>query len=105
MYSNRCDSCCANLEDDGTLGIPITPCRSHCLQVANICANNLDWKELCGTIPCPPEDTTCDTGSYANSLMTGYPNCYISKYTTVAPASTTRGTLSRWLALGTALLS
>ena len=105
MYSNRCGACCSNLQDDGSEGVPLTPCRSHCLQIANVCANRLDWKELCNTIPCPPEDTTCDTGPYANNILTGYPTCYISAYHTENPASTTTGTLSLWLALGTVLIS
>ena len=105
MYSNRCDTCCANLQDDGSEGVPLTPCRSHCLQIANICANNLDWKELCSSIPCPPRDTTCDTGPYADALVTGFPACYVSKYYTPSPASTIRGTLSLWLVLGTVLIS
>lgn len=31
-------------------------------QIANICANRLDYEQMCLEIPCPPRDSTCDLG-------------------------------------------
>ncbi len=41
------------------------PCRSFCVQIALLCANNEDWKDLCNRIECPPPDGyECIPGPY-----------------------------------------
>lgn len=44
------------------------PCRSYCVQVAEICANSMEWKALCADIPCPPTGTDCMPGPYEQSV-------------------------------------
>ncbi len=41
------------------------PCRSFCIQIALLCANNEVWKSLCNRIECPPPDGYgCIQGPY-----------------------------------------
>ncbi len=41
------------------------PCRSYCIQIAILCANNENWKELCNHIECPPPSVySCIPGPY-----------------------------------------
>lgn len=47
QYDNRC----ANYGE-------VMPCRSFCVQVGMMCANNPDWLDLCYNIECPPEAWT-----------------------------------------------
>jgi hypothetical protein len=53
MYTNRC----------GSRG-QVPPCRSFCVQVAELCANNEDYVHLCEPIDCPPTADTCKPGPY-----------------------------------------
>ncbi len=38
---------------------PRPPCRSFCVQVATVCANNKEFAQLCANIACPPEEEEC----------------------------------------------
>ncbi len=53
MNTNRCNACTH------------PPCRSFCIQIALLCANNEDWKDLCNHIECPPSaGYSCIPGPY-----------------------------------------
>ena len=59
MYTNYCV-----YKEDVTNSDPAThriapkpPCRSFCVQVADICANDPDFVNLCYNIQCPPTRT------------------------------------------------
>ena len=61
MYTNYCV-----YKEDVTNSDPAThriapkpPCRSFCVQVADICANDPDFVNLCYNIQCPPTEDEC----------------------------------------------
>ena len=61
MYTNYCV-----YKEDVTSSDPTThriapkpPCRSFCVQVADICANDPDFVNLCYNIQCPPTEDEC----------------------------------------------
>lgn len=35
------------------------PCRSFCVQVASLCANDHNFLQLCSNIACPPTESSC----------------------------------------------
>mmetsp|Transcript_6088 Transcript_6088/g.9189 ORF Transcript_6088/g.9189 Transcript_6088/m.9189 type:complete len:258 (-) Transcript_6088:156-929(-) len=38
---------------------PRPPCRSFCVQIAEVCANQADFMDICGFIECPPTEDEC----------------------------------------------
>lgn len=61
MYTN----CCVFQEDTSDadpkkhLIAPRPPCRSFCTQVAEICANDINFMQICLDIKCPPLEVDC----------------------------------------------
>lgn len=61
MYTNNC----INQEDVSDSNpvnhkvAPRPPCRSFCVQVAEVCANDPKFMQLCGSIECPPMEDSC----------------------------------------------
>ena len=45
---------------------PKPPCRSFCVQVADICANDPNFVDLCNNIACPPKEDECFPGNDLN---------------------------------------
>ena len=64
MYKNLCawqeDVSSPNPADH--IIAPKPPCRSFCVQVADICANDPDFIKLCNNIQCPPTEDECSPG-------------------------------------------
>jgi len=56
MYENKCDL----PKHEGQLAKP--PCRSFCTQVAEVCANSVDYMQICSNVKCPPIDQECTPG-------------------------------------------
>lgn len=61
MYTNNC----INQEDVSDSNpvnhkvAPRPPCRSFCVQVAEVCANDPKFMQLCNGIKCPPKEDSC----------------------------------------------
>jgi hypothetical protein len=61
MYTNNC----INQEDVSDSNpvnhkvAPRPPCRSFCVQVAEVCANDPKFMQLCSSIDCPPMEDSC----------------------------------------------
>eukprot|EP01041_Mallomonas_annulata_P008451 gene8451-17423_t len=61
MYRNSC------IDKEDTTGpdpadhrlSPRYPCRSFCIQIAKVCANEYDFMKVCSEIACPPTDSKC----------------------------------------------
>ena len=62
MYKNWCrfiEKTNFDNEDQFELA-PRPPCRSFCAQVAEVCANDHHFLQLCGDIACPPAEQECE---------------------------------------------
>jgi hypothetical protein len=62
MYTNRCKSRDRSDLPVGNKQIHIQtpPCRSFCVQIAEVCANDYsNFLNICWEIACPPTETTC----------------------------------------------
>merc|ERR1712070_1096843 len=57
-YDNRCS----------ISGDPVRPCRSFCVQVGMVCANNVEWLKTCENVRCPPKDGTCSPGEVVTGI-------------------------------------
>lgn len=68
MYRNECqkyeDS--SNPNPAEQLKAPRPPCRSFCVQVAEICANDPDFMQLCSNVPCEDDeaDGSCNPSPF-----------------------------------------
>jgi hypothetical protein len=75
MYSNKCihkEQTTAQLPSSHVLA-PRPPCRSFCIQVAEVCANDPQFLQLCYDIECPPtaDDCTPDPKLNGQTLAAG----------------------------------
>lgn len=79
QYDNRCSN-----------GLSVyKPCRSFCVQVGMMCANNPDWLDLCYNIMCPPVGTPdCEPGPV---VVTDF-ECVVYQY----ESAWINGALSSW---------
>lgn len=70
MYTNLCIYQESVTSGDPSQHIisPRPPCRSFCVQVADICANDPDYINLCYEIMCPPTEDECAPGNLKNIL-------------------------------------
>lgn len=61
MYTNYCVHKEDATSSDPALHklAPKPPCRSFCVQIADICANDPDFVNLCYNIKCPPTEDEC----------------------------------------------
>ena len=64
MYTNLCAWNESVKDPDPTkhILVPKPPCRSFCIQVADICANDPEFVLLCNNIMCPPTEDDCAPG-------------------------------------------
>eukprot|EP00611_Tribonema_gayanum_P021259 TRINITY_DN4046_c1_g1_i1.p3 TRINITY_DN4046_c1_g1~~TRINITY_DN4046_c1_g1_i1.p3 ORF type:complete len:271 (-),score=72.61 TRINITY_DN4046_c1_g1_i1:1303-2115(-) len=68
------------------------PCRSFCVQVAEVCANDPGWKALCADIACPPIADDCVPGPFVKHPVE--PDaCFLYEYNSPlqGDAATARG--------------
>ncbi len=92
MYKSECHSCCEDVSDPNPNNrrvAPLFPCRSFCIQMAEVCAYDKNYIQLCERIPCgesnddctpdPSLDNAvlatglgCDFPVHANPYATGY---------------------------------
>lgn len=61
MYTNYCvyKEDVTNADPSTHRIAPKPPCRSFCVQVADICANDPDFVNICNNIQCPPTEDEC----------------------------------------------
>jgi hypothetical protein len=61
MYTNSClyKEDTNNAIEELKRFAPRPPCRSFCVQVSLVCANNKEFGQLCANIACPPEEEEC----------------------------------------------
>jgi hypothetical protein len=61
MYTNSClyKEDTNNAIEELKRFAPRPPCRSFCVQVSLVCAQNKEFGQLCGNIACPPEEEEC----------------------------------------------
>jgi len=59
MYRNYCPEDTTAANSDLHEITPKAPCRSFCVQVATICANDPTFIQLCEGIKCPPTEDVC----------------------------------------------
>lgn len=80
MYRNYCtfqEVVNSTFPDQNQVAIR-APCRSFCVQVATVCANDPTFIQTCDRINCPPIDDSCTSGekkhtfSNRNRFNTGY---------------------------------
>jgi len=66
MYTNLCiyqESVSSGNPNQHIIS-PRPPCRSFCVQVADICANDPAYMGLCNEIACPPTEDECSPGNF-----------------------------------------
>ena len=64
MYRNYCtfqEVVNSTFPDQNQVAIR-APCRSFCVQVATVCANDPTFIQTCDRINCPPIDDSCTSG-------------------------------------------
>lgn len=83
QYDNRC-SFSTEEDVDPSKDFLVPPCRSFCIQLATVCANNPDYVEICENIECNSLDDigideTCQKGQ---GQMPPGEECIIPRYAT-----------------------
>jgi hypothetical protein len=65
MYTNLCifQESVSSPDPANHIITPRPPCRSFCVQVADICANDPNFINLCYNIACPPTEDECTPGN------------------------------------------
>lgn len=43
----------------------VPPCKSFCVQIATVCANDPEFIQTCELIKCPPTEEECEPGKFA----------------------------------------
>eukprot|EP01032_Pedospumella_encystans_P017707 gene17706-20171_t len=79
---------------------PKAPCRSFCVQVATVCANDPTFIHTCNRIRCPPSEGSCESDPVVNGQsLSANLGCDVPYYRTPYNAATPSSSASKSLPL------
>lgn len=80
MYRNYCywSEDVSSPDPRNHLIAPRPPCRSFCVQIAEVCANEYDFLDICNNILCPPTEDECTPDPMVDGqLVAAGIGCYV----------------------------